>query len=435
MPDNTVSRVSPPKRLYQRLLYYISRIFFPWTARPVGRIEKAIGRLMRTPYDIQNVAVLGVHGWFPGRLLQRVVGEPTGTSQHFAEKMAQGCRRFFLRRYGITLKNDAITLMPLEGEGKVEERVELLYRQLVRPETGWLEKLRKADLVLVAAHSQGTPVSILLFARLIKEGIVDPGRQRCCVLAMAGISHGLYFEADAARELFEFNDWGSRIARKYQDGMADVLASGTKVVAVGSWYDQVVPLYSATMHGFQHPSIYRAIYIEGVDYTPDFLSHLVVYALRLRNAGISDRGLIVYLSEFLEGNLYGFGTQGHQTLYEELNTYTPSTPLSPNSNRPNFTTGPLGSDWLSKAANNRKPGEEYVEPIPDKRQRYGVPVKTEPVLPPWIMAKILMDKNVLGNDSLRSHLEELLAMLDGWEPTARPLKELQYRLEPVRARL
>ncbi|KAJ3217914.1 hypothetical protein HDU67_007065 [Dinochytrium kinnereticum] len=479
MPDNTVSRESPPKRVYQRLLYYISHIFFPWTARPIGRIEKAIGRLMRTPYDIQNVVVLGVHGWFPGRLLQRVVGEPTGTSQHFAEKMAQGCRRFFLRRYGITLKNDAITLMPLEGEGKVEERVELLYRQLIRPELDWVDKLKKADLVLVAAHSQGTPVSVILFSKLIAEGLVDPGRQRCCILAMAGPFPPLksnlivkYFEADAARELFEFNDWKSRIARKYQEAMADVLASGTKVVAVGSWYDQVVPLYSATMHGFNHPSIYRAIYIEGVDYTPDFLSHLVVYALRLRNSGILDRGLIVYLSEFLEGNLYGFGTQGHSTLYEELNTYTLavawamgngvpnyvnsesiSSSQLPSQGRPSFSNNSLTAEWKKSGDLFSEKGGIYdgLPPIPDKvmsirnpsglagspkRERDLVaPSKLNPYYLPWIMARILSDKNVIGNESLRAHLEELLAMLDGWEPLARPLKELQYRLEPVRARL
>jgi hypothetical protein len=50
------------------------------------------------------------------------------------------------------------------------------------------------------------------------------------------------------------------------------------------------------MHAFNHSSIFRAIYIHGADYEPDFLSHLVVFALRLRNAGISDRGLL-FLNE------------------------------------------------------------------------------------------------------------------------------------------
>ena len=84
----------------------------------------------------------------------RVVGEPNGTSHHFADKMAQGTREFFSKRYGIELAPESITSIPLEWEGKVEIRVEMMYRQLCK-NAEWLEKLRQADLILVAAHSQG----------------------------------------------------------------------------------------------------------------------------------------------------------------------------------------------------------------------------------------------------------------------------------------
>lgn len=67
----------------------------------------------------------------------------------------------------------------------------------------------------------------------------------------------------------------------------------------------VVPLYSAVMTGFNHPGIYRAIYIEGSDYNPDFMSHLVVFALKLRNFGYDDHGLVVHLSDMIAGNVYG----------------------------------------------------------------------------------------------------------------------------------
>ncbi len=75
------------------------------------------------------------------------------------------------------------------------------------------------------------------------------------------------------------------------------------------------------MHGFNHANLYRAIHIEGSDYQPDFLSHFVVFALKLRNRGLDDHGILVHLSEFIAGSLYGFGTQGHSTLYDETNTY------------------------------------------------------------------------------------------------------------------
>lgn len=103
------------------------------------------------------------------------------------------------------------------------------------------------------------------------------------------------------------------------NSLRSVLSKGIKFTAIGSWYDQVVPLYSASLFGIQHPNIYRAVYIDAADYIPDFLSHLVVFALKLRNLGYDDHGLIVHLSDAIAGNVYGFGTQGHSTLYEEIN--------------------------------------------------------------------------------------------------------------------
>ncbi|KAJ3092004.1 hypothetical protein HK102_011630 [Quaeritorhiza haematococci] len=292
-----------------------------------------INHLTRTPHDIQKVVVIGIHGWFPTRVLQAVVGEPTGTSWRFASQMAQAARLFFEQRYNIKLADDALTIIPLEGEGKVETRVSYLFHQLLYRDRTWIPKLKAADLVLVAMHSQGTPVSTMIVEKALKEGLIDPARQKIGMLAMAGISHGpfptlksslivKYLEADAARELFEFNNPSSTISVKYQTALDYILSKGVRVVAVASWYDQVVPLYSGIMHGFNHPNIYRAVYIEGIDYLPDFLSHLVVFALKLRNHGLSDHGLVVHLSDLLAGNVYGFGTQGHSTLYMEINTYT-----------------------------------------------------------------------------------------------------------------
>lgn len=112
-------------------------------------------------------------------------------------------------------------------------------------------------MILVAAHSQGTPVASLIVERLILEKIIDPEIQRTCILAMAGISHGpypdlktsmivKYVEGDPAKELFDFNSSTSTISQRYYASLATVLDSGAKFVAIGSWYDQVVPLYSAT---------------------------------------------------------------------------------------------------------------------------------------------------------------------------------------------
>jgi hypothetical protein len=64
----------------------------------------------------------------------------------------------------------------------------------------------------------------------------------------------------------------------------------------------------------------RAIYIDGPMYqSNDFLTNLIVFAIKLRNAGILDHGLMVQLSEVVAGSMYG---EGHSALYTEIDVYT-----------------------------------------------------------------------------------------------------------------
>ncbi|KAI8826005.1 uncharacterized protein EV422DRAFT_563820 [Fimicolochytrium jonesii] len=429
LPDNTVVPESPQKQLLQRIIHMTTSWLWPRSPTDEPRRMSILERLIRTPHTIQKIVVIGVHGWFPGRFLQRVVGEPTGTSGRFAEKMALAVRAYFSEKYNIMLSDDAITMMPLEGEGKIERRVDILHRQLVDSDKGWAKKLLEADMVFVAAHSQGVPVSTILLSRLIKEGRVDPSRQKVAFLAMAGISHGphpflkanmivKYFEADAARELFEFNDPNTEIAKKYQIAMRYVLAHGIRAVAVGSWYDQVVPLYSAVMHGFRHPNIYRALYIDGADYIPDFLSHLVVFGLKLQNAGVSDHNLIVHLSDVLTGTL--FGTQGHSVIYEEINTYLLAVAWAmggkPAWSIPASPSAPWGSNMMVSSS-------------------LSAPTRLNPYYLPWIMARLIDDPFIQANEDLQKDLDALMKMFENWEPSSKQLKEMRYRLEPIRSRL
>jgi hypothetical protein len=83
-----------------------------------------------------------------------------------------------------------ITRIPLVGEGRVLYRVDQFYETLCKD---WREELSKADLVLCAAHSQGTPVGTLLLNRLVTERLIDPTTQRIGLLGMAGICHGKPF--------------------------------------------------------------------------------------------------------------------------------------------------------------------------------------------------------------------------------------------------
>jgi hypothetical protein len=112
------------------------------------------------------------------------------------------------------------------------------------------------------------------------------------------------------------------------------------MVYIASLNDQVVGLYSGLFTSVTHPLILRALYIDGDAYqcvsdmslvlrkfahaviffsSSDFLSNLLVLLLRIRNAGLSDGGLLAHLSESTAGSLNGVG---HSTAYEETATYS-----------------------------------------------------------------------------------------------------------------
>lgn len=118
-----------------------------------------------------------------------MIGEPTGTSQKFCRQMVSAVKEYFLSTHEVDLPDHVITAIPLNGEGKAEERVKKLYQHLVS-NVDWLEALSSADVILWATHSQGTPVSVMLLRQLLENGHVHSEKQPICLLAMAGIGHG-----------------------------------------------------------------------------------------------------------------------------------------------------------------------------------------------------------------------------------------------------
>ncbi|ORZ20966.1 hypothetical protein BCR41DRAFT_303453 [Lobosporangium transversale] len=332
----------------------------------------------------------------------------------------------YLKMHDVDLAPEDITLIPLEGEGKVMSRVEILYENLVR-NGAWLKALREADVVLIATHSQGTPTSALLTARLIDKGMLrvredDPKMQRVGILAMAGISHGPFaflkgnlivrwFEAEAAQELFEFMDSDSEIAKKYREALEVILTSGVRLTLVASMEDQVVPLYSAVMTAVHHPSIVRAVYIDGASYQDDFLTNLISFSLRLRNSGMNDHGVLVHLSEAVAGSIYG---EGHSTIYEEREVYMLAIRalLEPPES--------LTSEMIRS--------EPIFSPF---RAKQGL----NPFYLPWGMRGVIDEIRAMDNEVLNKEVERLKKLYDEWNPVSKTMKEIKFRLEPVRSKL
>ena len=135
-----------------------------------------------------------------------------------------------------------IEKVALEGEGKIAERVDVLWSLLLN----WMEKLRKADFVIIACHSQGVPVAIMLLAKLIAFGCVNGARIGVC--AMAGVNLGPFGDyksrwiSGSAGELFDFAEAASNVSKDYEEALSNVLRFGVKVLYAGSIDDQLVSL-------------------------------------------------------------------------------------------------------------------------------------------------------------------------------------------------
>jgi hypothetical protein len=232
-------------------------------------------------------------------------------------------------------------------------------------------------------------------------------------------------------------DSNSEISIQYREAMAYILQNKVKTVLVGSMQDQVVPLYSAIMSGISHPNILRAIYIDGHIYTQDdFLIRLITFALKLLNIGLSDHGFLIHISEVLAGNIYAW-EGGHSTVYEELDVFM--LPL-----QYLFETRPIGqleilkpvsliSQKISNSSDKAK--KKVLDKVKVRLDPFQAKLRLNPFHLPWAMRGIWDDPRILDDDTLSSELDTLQDLFDKWNPTSARLKEIKFRLEPLKARL
>ncbi|KAJ4305680.1 hypothetical protein N0V90_001211 [Kalmusia sp. IMI 367209] len=420
--QNTYQLVQQPSFWQQIRQYFLGNE----TAMPHLHINPA-------PPRIKKAVAIGVHGFFPSPILRKVIGEPKGTSVRFASAAADSIRDWCAGRgYEPEIKNIA-----LEGEGFIHARVKALWTLLLND----VNLLKSADFILIACHSQGVPVAVMLAAKLIQFGCVNSARIGIC--AMAGINMGPFIEyktkalGPIASELFEFGNPNSLVSQMYRAALDEVLRFGVRVTYVGSIDDQLVSLESSTFSAVSHPYIYRTVFVDGRIHAPDFLTHLVGFALKLRNLGLPDHGLVRELSPQLAGSLYG--GEGHSRVYEDPRVYmlavqhtleTTSLPIAPQQARINAAASFAG-------INIPTPGAKY-----DGKDVYKMRVKeyksagggeANPYFLPWAMRGLLEEEFV--KRELGREVEGLLGMFEEWKPTDKRLKDVKFRLEGVRSKL
>ena len=191
------------------------------------------------PPKIRKAIAIGVHGLFPATYLRPMIGQPTGTSLRFASLCADAIRKW-ADDHGCA--DCEIEKVALEGEGKIGERVENLWRLMLN----WITHIRSADLIIIASHSQGVPVSIMLLEKLIDLGIITNAKIGVC--AMAGVALGPFPEykssilTGSAAELWEFGDPQSNNSQRFESALKRVLEYGARITFIGSIDDQLVPM-------------------------------------------------------------------------------------------------------------------------------------------------------------------------------------------------
>ncbi|KAL6238595.1 hypothetical protein BDW75DRAFT_246997 [Aspergillus navahoensis] len=353
------------------------------------------------PQRIRKALAIGIHGYFPAPLIRSVLGQPTGTSVRFSTLAAEAIRKY-THDQGYTCEVQKIAL---EGEGRIAERVDLLWKLLLN----WMEEIRSADFILVACHSQGVPVGIMLVAKLILFGCINANRVGVC--AMAGVNLGPFADyksrwiSGSAGELFEFALPYSKVSKDYESALRACIDFGVRISYIGSIDDQLVSLESSLFSPVSHPYIYRAAFVDGRVHAPSFVSHLVGFALKLRNLGISDHGLIRELSSPLAGSLYT--GEGHSRLYDEEAVYRLAIEFA------------LDTSPVSNAALHIK--RDYPPPVPN------------PYILPFAMRGLLEEEYV--RHELYNETMELLKQFDDWKPTSKVLKDVKFRLEGIRSKL
>jgi hypothetical protein len=152
------------------ILQQITRLLLHGHQEPVKHVS-----LVKDPPKIKKALAIGIHGLFPAPLLRTIIGQPTGTSIKFANHAAAAIRRWTDKNGSLDCEIEKVAL---EGEGKIAERVDNLWKLLLN----WIDHVRKADFILVACHSQGVPVAVMLVAKLVEFGVVSNGRIGICAM-------------------------------------------------------------------------------------------------------------------------------------------------------------------------------------------------------------------------------------------------------------
>lgn len=274
----------------------------------------------------KKISIIGLHGWFPTKMLQTVIGSPRGTSEKLCNMMNDVMKEYLS---SISSSTSKIIKMPLEGNGLIGERVDIHYKTLL--DKNYIEDLKSSDTIIFTVHSQGGPVGVLLAEKLLNLQVINPKKQKIAFCSLAGVYHGpwenlkenlviKWVEADAARELFDLIPSGGKLSKQVDSALTLLLKNKVIICNVGSWMDAVVPIRSSLMLQHQSPLIWRSIYVDSHNWEGDFLNNFISFIILLINLQIHEAlPVMSNMSEGLSGSV--MESNSHSTIYDDKRVY------------------------------------------------------------------------------------------------------------------
>lgn len=291
----------------------------------------------RKALKIRKVVIIGIHGFLPIKLVRTLIGQSTGNSIRYINEASKAIRCWLEQNNPNYRSEDYdVQSIALEGEGKINERVDKLLHLL----KNWHDLLSAADFVFVVSHGQGTPVAINLLAEILKRSILRK-KQKLGLLSMSGITAGPYggmdlklviraysaFENSIIAELFELQKPTSKLSLQLQESLGTLVKNNVKITFVGSINDQFIPISSTLALHVNHPNIFRGIYVGPTSTgVPSFIVSLFKIIVMMKNMGhFNDYGFLKELGDKCMGSTNDGGhckIYGDQEVYELALRYT-----------------------------------------------------------------------------------------------------------------
>ena len=361
---------------------------------------------------IKKVVIIGVHSFLPIKMVKTLIGQSTGSSVNIVEEATKAMESW-LHENGTSNLDYEIQTIALDGEGVIKDRVDKLFRLL----DNWIDIITGCDFLFVASHSLGTPVAIHLLAKLLEHYAHIGSHKKIGLLSMSGIYLGPIaglnsklvirayssVENQILNELFELQRPNSEMSLRLIESMQTLVHHNVKLTFCGTIEDQRVPVFSSIGINFNHPNIFKCVFVDKHSEIPKFIISLLKIILIMKNLGHSDHNLLQNLSERCTGTL---AEGGHCKIFQHEIVYLTAI-------RHSLETTSLVH-----------PTELHTTPTQNYKQNQNNQFHI-----PWNIRGLLNDLIKIKNVPTLHLVNTLIKDFHEWEPTQKKWKDLKYCLD------